>query len=409
MSASITFVIPTRNRAELAMRAAAGLLGEGGAELRVVVSDNSTDEDQAGRLASFCSARADARLTYLRAPDLVMPAHWDWALERALASHETTHLTVHYDRKVPKRGQMRRLLDAIDRHPDRVVTYSVDQVDERPPGYVLWQAPGTGRLYEIPTARVLEIATEGRIADMGHAFPILSNCAVPRQVFADIRERFGDICDSTGPDIAFTFRFCALAGSYLHLDASLGIVYASHRSNGAGYLSGKPTDFLDFKRAWGERPWLDAAPLPGLDLGWNLPFHEYELVRREIGGDELPPVSTQGYLHGLAHGLSYVDDQSRREELRALLVERGWQPPAEPVGAHVRRTIRSRVGGLRRRKSVVAFLASTLGVRPAHITGFTFRTEGEAIEFANRFPRREVAHHEGLDWIRADRAAEPWS
>jgi hypothetical protein len=405
VSASITYVIPTRNRAELAMRAAAGLLGEGGEELRVVVSDNSTDGRQAARLASFCRDRGDARLTYLRAPDLVMPAHWNWAVEQALASHQTTHLTVHYDRKVPKLGQMRRLLDAIDRHPDRVVTYSVDQVNEQPPGYVLWQAPGTGRLHEIPTARVLEMAAEGRIAEMGHAFPILSNCAVPRQVFADIRRRFGDICDSTGPDIAFTFRFCALAESYLHLDASLGIVYASYRSNGAGYLSGKPTDFDDFKRSWGQRPWVDAVPLPGLDLGWNLPFHEYELVRREIGGDALPPVSTEGYLRGLAHGLRYVEDESRREELRALLVQHGWRAPPEPVAEHAPRTLRSRVGGLRRRKWVVVFLASALGVKPAHITGFTFRTENEAIEFANRFPRREVAYHEGLDWLQAAGAA----
>jgi hypothetical protein len=236
---------------------------------------------------------------------------------------------------------------------------------------------------------------------MGHSFPILSNCAVPRHVFTEIRERFGDICDSTGPDIAFTFRFCALEQSYLHLDAALSVVYATYRSNGAGYLSGKATDFVDFKRAWGERPWLDAVPLPGLDLGWNIPFHEYELVRREVGADRFPPVSAEGYLNGLAYGLRYVEDDARRAEFEALLERHGWRGQSEPGPVPAPRTLRSRVGALRRRKWVVLFLASALRVKPAHITGFTFRNEDRAIEYASRFARREVAHHEGLDWFQA--------
>jgi hypothetical protein len=398
VSASITFVIPTRNRAELAMRAAAGLLGEGGEDLRVVVSDASTDEVQAEQLAGFCRNRDDARLTYLRASPLVMPAHWNWALEQALAADDSTHLSIHYDRKVPKPGGMRRLLDAIDRHPDRVVTYAVDQVNERPPGFVLWQPPCTGGLYEIPTARVGEMASEGRIAEMGHAFPILSNCAVPRQVFADIRQRFGDICDSTGPDAAFTFRFCAVAETYMHLDASLSIVYATYRSNAVGYLSGKPTDYVDFKRMWGEQPWLAAVPLPGLDLGWNVLFHEYEVVRRELGDGQLRPLSMQGYLNGLAYGLGYVEDEALRAELEALLEQHGWRPA--PVERDPPRRLRSRLGGLR--QAVVLFLASRLGVKPSHITGFTFRNEDKAIDFASRFPRRDVTHHDDLDWVRTD-------
>jgi hypothetical protein len=383
------------------MRAAAGLLAEGGEELRVLVSDNSTDEGQAEQLAAFCRARGGARLTYLRAPQLVMPTHWDWAVEQALARHASTHISVHYDRKVPKPGRMRALLDAIARHPDRVITYAVDQVNEQQPGFVLWQPPCTGRLYEIPTARVSEMASEGRIAEMGHSFPILSNCAVPRPVFAEIRRRFGDICDATGPDAAFTFRFCALAESYMHLDASLSIVYATYRSNGAGYLSGRPTDYQDFKRTWGDRPWLDAVPLPGLDLGWNVLFQEYELVRREVGDERIPPLSRQGYLDGLAHGLAYVEDDARRAELRSLLEREGWRATADPAAppGSAPRTLRSRLGGLRRRQSVVLFLASRLGHKPAHITGFTFSSEDEAIEFAGRYPRREVDHHEGLAWF----------
>ena len=31
---------------------------------------------------------------------------------------------------------------------------------------------------------------------------------------------------------------------------------------------------------WGDRPWLDAAPIVGLNMGQNVLFHQYELVRR---------------------------------------------------------------------------------------------------------------------------------
>jgi hypothetical protein len=412
-------VIPTRNRAELAERAVAALLDEPGDDLRVVVSDNSTDEPQAVRLAGFCSARRDARLTYLRAPDLTMPAHWNWALERALACAGTSHFSIHYDRKVAKPGQMRHLFDAIARHPDHVVTYTIDWIQEQAPRWVLWQAPTTGRSYEVETARVRRMTCEGRIAEMGQAFPILSNCAVPRPVLERIRDRFGDICDSTGPDVAFTFRHCALEKSYLHLDRSLAVTHGIRRSNAAGYLSGKRTDFEDFKRAWGDRAWLDAVPIPGVNLGWNILFHEYELVRRAVGGEEFPPLSMAGYLDGLAHGLSYIEDDRVRREYETLLEGHGWRrlEADEPAPAGIaergpyqrgvlaaKRLLvagRARAVHYARRQSLVLFLASALRILPERITGFTFGSERSALRFAMRCPRRCSADHEYLDWMLA--------
>jgi hypothetical protein len=403
MSASLTFVIPTRNRAELALRAATSLLDGTGDELRVVVSDNSTDEQQAAWLERACRLTASTRLTYLRAPDLTMPVHWNWALEQALARGDTSHYSIHYDRKIAKPGAIRFLLEAIGRHPEHVVTYLLDQVDEQSSRWVLWQTPWTGELYEIETERVVQMASEGRIAEMAQSFPILSNCAVPRAVVEKVRSRFGDICDSTGPDAAFTFRFCALESSYMHLDRALSVIYATPRSNGAGYLSGKATDFQDFVSAWGDRPWLDAVPLAGLNLGWNMLFHEYELVRQALGHDGFPPLSQQGYLDGLAWGLAMVEDPGQRERHTALLESHGWQRPLEdeepPPGPERTRTVlRRTVAALARRPSMTLLLATALRVKPEHITGFSFRSERRALRFAIRLPRQRVAHHQYLDW-----------
>jgi hypothetical protein len=403
VTARITVVIPTRNRAELAMAAASGLLAELGESGRVLVSDNSSDEEQGARLADFCERLGDRRLRYLRPPEMTMPAHWNWALGQALERDDSSHFSIHYDRKVPRPGQWRFLLDAIERRPDRVITYPIDQIIQQPPGWALWQTPWSGELVEIETARVRQMASQGRIAEMGHAWPILSNCITPREVLVGIAERFGDICDSTGPDAAFAFRFCALEDTYLHLDRALGTIYAIYRSNGAGYMSGKVTDFEDFKQMWKDRPWLDAAPLPGLDLGWNLLFHEYELVRREVGDARFPPLSSEGYLSGLAYGLAFIEDADQRAWYEELLQSHGWQRPAAPEpaapgrsGHPGRRRLRSRIGGVVRSHAWLLDLAWRAGAIPEP-NGFAFATEERALRFARRHQRSRTAHNALLD------------
>jgi hypothetical protein len=403
VSTSITLVIPTRNRAELAMAAATGLLAQGGDELRVVVSDSSPDEDHASRLADFCDRLSEPRLTYLRAPEMPMPTHWNWALEQALAGNDTTHFSIHYDRKLPKPGQWRYMLDAMAKHPDRVITYTIDQVVGVPPRLAVWQTPWTGETYEIATARVLQMVSEGLILELGQAFPILSNCAVPRAALEEIRRRFGDVCDSTGPDATFSFRLCAFEDSYLHLDRALGVTYANHRSAGQGYLTGSETDYGDFKKAFGDRPWLDAVALPELDLGGNMLMHEYELVRREVG-DRFPPLTTEGYLNGLAYGLDYVADPVRRKAYTKTLVSHGWRPPvaaeratpAMPGRTTLRRAARRRAGTLVRRSRLLLQLAVAAGAIPEP-NGFTFTTEEGALRFAKGRQRRRTSHNPVLD------------
>lgn len=400
MSASITLVVPTRNRAELAMAAAAGLLAEAGDELRVVVSDNSPDEHQASRLADFCDRLGDARLTYLRAPHMPMPTHWNWALDQALARTETTHFSIHYDRKLPRPGQWRHMLDTIARRPDRVITYTIDQIIGLPPHLSVWLTPWTGQTYEIRTARVVQMASAGRIPELGQAFPILSNCAVPRSALEEIRRRFGDICDSTGPDAAFAFRLCAFEDSYLHLDRALGITYANHRSAGQGYLTGRQTDYEDFRAAFGDRPWLDAVTLPALDLGGNMLMHEYELVRREVG-DRFPPLSTEAYLNGLAYGLELVEDPVRRQAYTEALESHGWRRPAADgpspaarLGA--RRVLRRRVGRAASHSRLLLQLAWLAGAIPEP-NGFAFTTETRALRFAKRRQRRPTTRNPVLE------------
>jgi hypothetical protein len=247
------------------------------------------------------------------------------------------------------------------------------------------------------------MASEGMILELGQAFPVLSNCAVPRAAFAKIRRSFGDICDSTGPDAAFTFRLCALEDSYVHLDRALGVTYGHHRSAGQGYLTGRATDYADFRKAFGDRPWLDAVALPELDLGGNMLMHEYELVRREVG-DRFPPLTTEGYLNALAYGLDHIADPARREAYTKTLVGHGWRPPGGPESAasatpgrtSARRALRRRVGSVIGRSPLLLRLAAAAGAIPEP-NGFTFATEDRALRFAERHQRRPTTHNPLLD------------
>ena len=74
---------------------------------------------------------------------------------------------------------------------------------------------------------------------------------------------------------------------------------------------------------WGDEccPRLDAAPIPGLTLGQNILFHEYELVRRAIGGAAFKPIQMDGYLRELGRALMWVNDPVRAAGIINLLTQ----------------------------------------------------------------------------------------
>jgi glycosyltransferase involved in cell wall biosynthesis len=384
--AKLAVVIPTRNRPDFAVAAVRSLLDQD-VELDIYLSDNSADPEP---LRAYCAR--ERRATWLRPErELAMPDHWEWALQEVLNRSAASHVSVHYDRKISKPGEWRRLAAAAERHPATLLTYSVDQVCHWPPPIRVWQAPWTGRLFAIETAVTASAIAEGRFADVAQALPILSNCVVPRETLEAIAAHFGDICKSTGPDSAFMSRFLALAGRYIHLDRATGIIYGGHRSNGLGYLRGSGGDFPDFLETFGNRSWLEAAPLPGINLGQNMLYHEYELARR-ASGDRLPPLDRAAAIAEMAGSLVFVDAPELRTQLVALLRHEGWTgeepapfPPRTTVMDRLQRTMERRA--LWRRDP------------PPHICGFAYRSEDAALNAALRYPRRSeeaAAHLAGL-------------
>ncbi len=360
MSALLAAVIPTRNRGTLAQDAARSLR-EQDCEVEVFVSDNS-----------------DAPGPHELRPDreLAVADHWDWALREAMARSKATHFIIHHDRRVAMPRSWGAIERIAARWPELLITAPVDAISDVPPPLRLWQAPWTGKLFAIRTAVAAKLIAGARIAESVHALPLLNNSFVPRAVLQSIIDRFGDICRSTGPDTAFLARFLALHDRYLFADRPAGILHAPHRSANLGSVRNAGGDFDEYVRLHGDRPWLDAAPVPGLNLGSNMLFHEYERVRRETG-DRLPPIDRDAYLRELEGALRWIEDRAQRKALASQL---GVRAPID---------VRSRL---------VTF-AARLGLVRA------FRDDESALRYALAHPRLPRDTHEHLAMFDAEEVA----
>ena len=396
----LCLLIPTRNRPALAIRAARSALAETGLELCVLVSDNSGRDDDVRALERECRDSGDGRLHYLRPPkELSLPSHWDWALERALALTDATHFSVQYDRKLWKPGELSALWRACLSHPEVLLSYPSDVVvPSDKEGFICGQVAGTGGLYRMFSARVTELTARGMIPEIGQTYPLLSNCIVRRETFERIRSEFGDLCDSSTPDAAFSYRFCALESHFHYWDRAPSVLYAFRFSNARSFFSGiAGGTWDDFMRLWGDKPYLSAAPIPDLNIGLNVCFHEYNLVRSTPAGRHFPAIDRDGYLRELARALPDMDDPAQREEMRARLQAHGWreeQPP--PLRPPAPSPALPRPGAGRRLRSLAGRLLRSVGLRRPPPPR-TFASDEEAIAFLIDHPRAPLSHNPEIE------------
>src|SRR5712692_11157946 len=107
-SHELVVVIPTRNRANLAVGAIRSVLGQNVDNVRILVSDNSTIAEEAASLSRFCRQLKDDRLHYITSPEpLSMGAHWDWAMRHATHFRDASHFTVLTDRMIFRPGDVK--------------------------------------------------------------------------------------------------------------------------------------------------------------------------------------------------------------------------------------------------------------------------------------------------------------
>jgi hypothetical protein len=394
--------IPTRNRAELATAAIESALRDGDAA--VFVSDNSTDPDEQRRLERFCASAA-GRVEYLRPPEpLTMAAHWEWLWRTIRESSGPSHVAYLTDRMVLAAGALRSLMEVVERHPDRVVSYHHDNVDDLEAPVELVQTPWTGRLVELDSRRLIELSSRGRYGDY---LPRLLNCIAPSDVLDAIEQRFGDVFGTVAPDYRFAYRCLAVCDTVLYLDRACLIEHGHTRSAGGGLRRGHLNpDGADYVAQLSE-PRFGATPAPALETLANAVFQEYCTVREEAGAERFPELDQRGYLTANAISIDRIENPDHRAAMRAVLRRLGWSRLksarhgaelalamagyflAHPVA--IPRTLKRQLWD-RPPGTPFAFLLPRLRLDPHVREDYKFASSADAIAHANAHPRAPTPH-----------------
>src|SRR5450432_4290243 len=121
----LVVVIPTRNRATLASNAIRSVLSQSQDGATILVSDNSTIEEEAHVLSQFCERLKEHRVRYIRPPaPSRMAEHWEWALTQALSTFESEYVLYLTDRMIFKANTLGPLLRLASRYPNQVICYA---------------------------------------------------------------------------------------------------------------------------------------------------------------------------------------------------------------------------------------------------------------------------------------------
>src|SRR5215212_8115654 len=231
----VAVLVPTRNRAELAPTTIESALADCDPRVRVLVSDNSTDPEQAARLRGWCEERPEAPVRYVRPPSpLPMSPHWQWALERVLESPAVTHVMCLTDRLVMRPQALPELLAIAERHPADVITYGDDTIIDYRRPVTVFERPWTGKLLRVDAGEMLRALARGILI----AAPTMLNTIVPRAVLEEIHRAYGSVFASIAPDHCFNYRCLDRVDSILHWDRVVIVQRALWRSNGFSQIRG---------------------------------------------------------------------------------------------------------------------------------------------------------------------------
>jgi hypothetical protein len=324
---SLLVLIPTRNRATLAVRAATSILDQSAkCPIQVVISDNSTEPEQSDQLSVFCRGIDRASLALIRPPQpLTMTAHWEWALAAALAHYPHTHATILTDRMIFKRGTIPALLSVSAQYPASIVAYNHDRVDDFSLPVRLHSARWSNQVLRLGARELL-----ARVARMRWhpALPRMLNCVVPLDVLRRLRDRFGGVFASISPDFNFCFRSLALVHEVIYWDRALLVHANTASSNGASVARGVSNkDNLDFLSSLeNTRGIFGATPLSAALTVGNAIVHEYLTVRRELATEAFPPIDEERYLNMLALEAGEFVERPARVRAARTLREHGWSP-----------------------------------------------------------------------------------
>lgn len=321
MPGPLVFVIPTRNRADIAQASLRSVLAARGPDVRVLVSDNSTDPAEAQTLRAACAELGDDSVSYVRPPgSLAMTDHWTWALEQALRDPSIELVSYLTDRMILAPGELTHVLAALAAAPGQILSYNHEHINDLHDPVRVVPNEWSGRLLGVPSRALIQTAARG---ERSMATPRMLNSVVPRAVLDAVRQRFGSVFASVAPDFAFAFRSLATVEQIAFLDRPVLFEHSTRRSNGTSVTRGiASSDGADFSWLAGDAMFAH-APAPQLQTISNAVFNEYCFVRAEAP-DSFAPLLRRDYLATIARDVDEIEDPVLAERTRAQLRALGW-------------------------------------------------------------------------------------
>jgi glycosyltransferase involved in cell wall biosynthesis len=327
MSNKLTIIIPTRNRASLAINAAESILGQQGLSPHILLSDNSTKDEESSLLNDYVENNRSKNITLIRPQKpLPMSDHWNWAIEHALTNTGGTHFAILTDRMLFRPGLIREVLELIDAHPSKVISYTYDRINDNSQPVAYQPLPRSGLILTLGSSQLLHMAAGMKFSS---CLPRMLNSVSPRVLLEKMRARFGSVFSSISPDYCYCFRALSQENSIVYYDKSILLSYAHDRSNGASVSRGtKSLDHVDFLRSQPSGSINSNTPLPQIMTVGNAVVNEYNFVKEESQSPEFLEIKQDAYLEFLAQEVSNYNSQEAMESAFLTLKNAGWIQPS---------------------------------------------------------------------------------
>lgn len=369
----LIIVIPTRNRASMAITAVKSVLAYAGDDIKLVVSDNSTEQKEIEILAEFCKTLNDSRTKYIIPPEpLAMTIHWDWIINYIMDNFEENHFVYLPDRVVFKTVAIKELIDAIKIYPDEIISYNTD---------VVWDCDNQIKIYPENKAYKLEridskelISNVGNRIESPRALPKMLNSVAPRSVLDNLKSKYGKIFDSISPDYSFGFRIMANYDSIIYCEKSLIINYGYDRSNGINFGKGKlKGDSSDFFKNLDKKDgnYFYLSPVPELMTFHNAIIHEYYFIKNESGNSKFEDINKAKYFEVIEEDIQKFVSSKDRQKALNILKERGASPKGEFYYYY------------KKYRKIFNLRKNFIAIKEKFFPEFKFNNSLEAIEYLN--------------------------
>ncbi|MCA9115911.1 MAG: glycosyltransferase family 2 protein [Planctomycetaceae bacterium] len=275
-SPRFSVVIPTRNRPTYAADALTSVLLQDFSDVEIIVSDNSTDSELAGQLASFVEGTP---AKYIRPPrDCAMPDHWEFATRTTKGQY----VLVLSDRSVLKANALRTIHESLAREQDRigVCSWTWSMHDEKLGVELRHSRPRMPKEISVVRSEDVSASVGSPSGTPTGALPRGLNSCYRADLADSIRAKHGTLFRRLNPDFTSAFLLLAEVEHMLYIDRPLFISTGLGVSNGGvGYIT-ESTSYLNSLEL--------AEPFPSVPikspLVENSIFEDFLAMRQLAGG-----------------------------------------------------------------------------------------------------------------------------